>query len=103
MCFSACAQQYFVSVGGLDSLSDTLTRVLSQSAHSAPACKVATAITKTLSACISNNGKTHTRELYWVMLDSPFLLSFCFRAVGVFFIKVDGHSRATVSVVQPKP
>ncbi|KTF78951.1 hypothetical protein cypCar_00014906 [Cyprinus carpio] len=52
-----CAQQYFVSVGGLDSLSDTLTRVLSQSAHSAPACKVATAITKTLSACISNNGQ----------------------------------------------
>uniref|UniRef100_A0A672PGN7 Telomere repeat binding bouquet formation protein 1 n=1 Tax=Sinocyclocheilus grahami TaxID=75366 RepID=A0A672PGN7_SINGR len=33
--------------------------VLSQSAHSAPACKVATVITKTLSACISNNGKTH--------------------------------------------
>uniref|UniRef100_A0A8C1MF43 Telomere repeat binding bouquet formation protein 1 n=1 Tax=Cyprinus carpio TaxID=7962 RepID=A0A8C1MF43_CYPCA len=63
-----CAQQYFVSVGGLDSLSDTLTRVLSQSAHSAPACKVATAITKTLSACISNNGKTHTRELYWSMV-----------------------------------
>uniref|UniRef100_A0A673GEF8 Telomere repeat binding bouquet formation protein 1 n=1 Tax=Sinocyclocheilus rhinocerous TaxID=307959 RepID=A0A673GEF8_9TELE len=56
---NSCAQQYFVSVGGLDSLSDTLTRVLSQSAHSAPACKVATVITKTLSACISNNGKTH--------------------------------------------
>ncbi|XP_016308442.1 telomere repeats-binding bouquet formation protein 1-like [Sinocyclocheilus anshuiensis] len=52
---NSCAQQYFVSVGGLDSLSDTLTRVLSQSAHSAPACKVATVITKTLSACISNN------------------------------------------------
>ncbi|XP_058607890.1 telomere repeats-binding bouquet formation protein 1 isoform X3 [Onychostoma macrolepis] len=50
-----CAQEYFVSVGGLDSLSDTLTRVLSQSAHSAPACKMATVITKTLSACISNN------------------------------------------------
>ncbi|XP_052387230.1 telomere repeats-binding bouquet formation protein 1-like [Carassius gibelio] len=50
-----CAQQYFVSVGGLDSLSETLTRVLSQSAHSAPACKVAIVITKTLSACISNN------------------------------------------------
>ncbi|XP_052439086.1 telomere repeats-binding bouquet formation protein 1 isoform X2 [Carassius gibelio] len=50
-----CAQEYFVSVGGLDSLSDSLTRVLSQSAHSAPACKMATVITKTLSACISNN------------------------------------------------
>ncbi|XP_077049859.1 telomere repeats-binding bouquet formation protein 1 isoform X2 [Siphateles boraxobius] len=50
-----CAQEYFVSVGGLSSLSDTLTRVLSQSAHSAAACKMATVITKTLSACISNN------------------------------------------------
>uniref|UniRef100_A0A9J7X3S1 Telomere repeat binding bouquet formation protein 1 n=2 Tax=Cyprinus carpio TaxID=7962 RepID=A0A9J7X3S1_CYPCA len=50
-----CAQEYFMSVGGLDSLSDSLTRVLSQSAHSAPACKMATVITKTLSACISNN------------------------------------------------
>uniref|UniRef100_A0A671L6M0 Telomere repeat binding bouquet formation protein 1 n=1 Tax=Sinocyclocheilus anshuiensis TaxID=1608454 RepID=A0A671L6M0_9TELE len=50
-----CAQEYFVSVGGLDSLSDSLTRVLSQLAHSAPACKMATVITKTLSACISNN------------------------------------------------
>jgi len=55
--FSACAQEYFVSVGGLSSLSDTLTRVLSQSADSAAACKMATVITKTLSACISNNGK----------------------------------------------
>ncbi|KAL1257094.1 hypothetical protein QQF64_012639 [Cirrhinus molitorella] len=52
---NSCAQEYFVSVGGLDSLSDTLTRVLSQSAHSASACKVATVIIKTLSACISNN------------------------------------------------
>ncbi|XP_073706310.1 telomere repeats-binding bouquet formation protein 1 [Garra rufa] len=52
---NSCAQEYFVSVGGLGSLSDTLTRVLSQSAHSASACKVATVITKTLSACISNN------------------------------------------------
>ncbi|KAG1935210.1 telomere repeats-binding bouquet formation protein [Pimephales promelas] len=50
-----CAQEYFVSVGGLSSLSDTLTRVLSQSADSAAACKMATVITKTLSACISNN------------------------------------------------
>lgn len=50
-----CAQEYFVSVGGLDSLSDTLTRVLSQSTHSASVCKMATIITKTLSACISNN------------------------------------------------
>ncbi|XDV29179.1 hypothetical protein PO909_032329 [Leuciscus waleckii] len=50
-----CAQEYFVSVGGLSSLSDTLTRVLSQSAHCAAACKMATVITKTLSACISNN------------------------------------------------
>ncbi|XP_048023670.1 telomere repeats-binding bouquet formation protein 1 isoform X1 [Megalobrama amblycephala] len=50
-----CAQEYFVSVGGLNSLSDTLTRVLSQSAHSPAACKMATVITKTLSACISNN------------------------------------------------
>ncbi len=83
MCFSACAQEYFVSVGGLYSLSDTLTRVLSQSAHSAPACKMATVITKTLSACISNNGKTHAHtphENYWFVLDSPFLLSSCFRA-----------------------
>lgn len=105
MCFSACAQEYFVSVGGLESLSDTLTRVLSQSAHSAPVCKMATVITKTLSACISNNGKTHTHtphENYWFVLDSPFLLSSCFRAVGIFFIKVEGHSRAVVSVVQPK-
>ncbi|XP_050991692.1 telomere repeats-binding bouquet formation protein 1 isoform X2 [Labeo rohita] len=50
-----CAQEYFVSVGGLDSIADTLIRVLSQSAHSASACKVATVITKTLSACITNN------------------------------------------------
>ncbi|XP_043120827.1 telomere repeats-binding bouquet formation protein 1 [Puntigrus tetrazona] len=50
-----CAQDYFASVGGLDSLSDTLNRVLSQLPHSAPACKVATVITKTLCACISNN------------------------------------------------
>ncbi|KAL0167664.1 hypothetical protein M9458_035886, partial [Cirrhinus mrigala] len=50
-----CAQEYFVSVGGLDSLSDTLIRVLSQLALSASACKVATVITKTLSACITNN------------------------------------------------
>ncbi|XP_056622896.1 telomere repeats-binding bouquet formation protein 1 isoform X2 [Triplophysa dalaica] len=49
------AQEYFVSVGGLDSLSNTLTRVLPQSAHSAAACKMATVITKTLSACISSN------------------------------------------------
>ncbi|XP_051953234.1 telomere repeats-binding bouquet formation protein 1-like [Xyrauchen texanus] len=50
-----CAQEYFVSMGGLDSLSSTLTRVLPQSAHSATACKMATIIIKTLSACISNN------------------------------------------------
>ncbi|KAI7802348.1 Telomere repeats-binding bouquet formation protein 1 [Triplophysa rosa] len=49
------AQDYFVSVGGLDSLSNTLTRVLPQSAHSAAACKMATVITKTLSACVSSN------------------------------------------------
>ncbi len=94
-----------MSVGGLYSLSDTLTRVLSQSVHSAPACKMATVITKTLSACISNNGKTHAHtphENYWFVLDSPFLLSSCFRAIGIFFIKVEGHSSTVVSVVQPK-
>ncbi|XP_067276153.1 telomere repeats-binding bouquet formation protein 1 isoform X2 [Pseudorasbora parva] len=52
---NSCAQEYFVSVGGLNSLSDTLSRVLSQSAHNAAACKMATVIIKTLSACISNN------------------------------------------------
>ncbi|XP_052007865.1 telomere repeats-binding bouquet formation protein 1-like [Xyrauchen texanus] len=52
---NCCAQEYFVSVGGLDSLSSTLTRVLPQSAHSAAACKMATVIIKTLSVCISNN------------------------------------------------
>uniref|UniRef100_A0A672MVV1 Myb-like domain-containing protein n=1 Tax=Sinocyclocheilus grahami TaxID=75366 RepID=A0A672MVV1_SINGR len=72
-----CAQEYFVSVGGLDSLSDSLTRVLSQSAHSAPACKMATVITKTLSACISNNGKTHAhtpQENYLILRVIPGLL-----------------------------
>lgn len=57
-----------MSEGGLDSLSNTLTRVLPQSAHSAAACKMATVITKTLSACISSNGKTHART--WTTIES---------------------------------
>lgn len=42
-------------------------------------------------------------EPYWVVLNSPFPFSFCLRAVGIFFIRVEGYSRAVVSVVKPKP
>nr|XP_055030813.1 telomere repeats-binding bouquet formation protein 1 isoform X2 [Misgurnus anguillicaudatus] len=52
---NSSAQEYFVSAGGLDSLSNTLNKVLPHSAQSMAACKMATVIIKTLSACISNN------------------------------------------------
>lgn len=55
-----CVQEYFASVGGLLTLSDTLSSVVTQCRENPAACKLAAMITRTLSACITDNGKAYT-------------------------------------------
>ncbi|KFV67835.1 Coiled-coil domain-containing protein 79, partial [Dryobates pubescens] len=48
-------QQYFVSVGGLDTLAKVLVRLMDHSCMSHSSTKLAVVITKTLDACIAND------------------------------------------------
>uniref|UniRef100_A0A3B4EGI6 Myb-like domain-containing protein n=1 Tax=Pygocentrus nattereri TaxID=42514 RepID=A0A3B4EGI6_PYGNA len=52
---NTCVQEYFASVGGLFTLTDTLASVAPQCKDSPVACKIAVMITRTLSACIADN------------------------------------------------
>ncbi|XP_072551913.1 telomere repeats-binding bouquet formation protein 1 [Salminus brasiliensis] len=52
---NTCAQEYFASVGGLITLTDTLAKVVPQCRNNGTACKLAAMITRTLSACIADN------------------------------------------------
>uniref|UniRef100_A0A4W4EQT2 Telomere repeat binding bouquet formation protein 1 n=1 Tax=Electrophorus electricus TaxID=8005 RepID=A0A4W4EQT2_ELEEL len=55
-----CAQEYFASLGGLVTLSDSLASLVPHCKDDIVACKLATTITRTLSACIADNGKAYT-------------------------------------------
>ncbi|KAI4897944.1 hypothetical protein NFI96_019829 [Prochilodus magdalenae] len=50
------AQEYFASVGGLFTLTHALENVVPQCKDNPAACKIASMITRTLSACIADNG-----------------------------------------------
>ncbi|KAK1785003.1 hypothetical protein P4O66_018443, partial [Electrophorus voltai] len=50
-----CAQEYFASLGGLVTLSDSLASLVPHCKDDIVACKLATTITRTLSACIADN------------------------------------------------
>ncbi|XP_019912207.2 telomere repeats-binding bouquet formation protein 1 isoform X2 [Esox lucius] len=50
-----CVQESFSAVGGLKTLTCTLIRLASDVTHSPPACQLSVTLTKTLSACISDN------------------------------------------------
>ncbi|NXG51970.1 TERB1 protein, partial [Psilopogon haemacephalus] len=52
---NAYVQQYFVSVGGLDTLAKVLGRLMHHSCMSHSSTKLAVVITKTLDACIAND------------------------------------------------
>ncbi|XP_017320958.1 telomere repeats-binding bouquet formation protein 1 isoform X4 [Ictalurus punctatus] len=52
---NSCVQEYFASVGGLLTLSDTLSSAVTQCRENPEACKLAAMITRTLSACITDN------------------------------------------------
>ncbi|NXR10161.1 TERB1 protein, partial [Semnornis frantzii] len=52
---NAYVQQYFVSVGGLDTLAKVLVRLMHHSCLSHSSTKLAVVITKTLDACIAND------------------------------------------------
>ncbi|XP_058243605.1 telomere repeats-binding bouquet formation protein 1 isoform X2 [Hemibagrus wyckioides] len=51
---NSCVQVYFASVGGLLTLSDTLSSAVSQCTENPAACMIATLMTRTLSACITD-------------------------------------------------
>ncbi|KAK3570845.1 hypothetical protein QTP86_028276 [Hemibagrus guttatus] len=51
---NSCVQEYFASVGGLLTLSDTLSSAVSQCTENPAACMIATVMTRTLSACITD-------------------------------------------------
>ncbi|XP_045079387.1 telomere repeats-binding bouquet formation protein 1 isoform X1 [Coregonus clupeaformis] len=50
-----CAQESFSSVSGLETLTLTLIRLASHASHSPLACQLSVIMTKTLSACITDN------------------------------------------------
>lgn len=50
-----CAQDSFSTVGGLGTLTLTLIRLVSDAAHSPLACQLSVIMTKTVSACITDN------------------------------------------------
>uniref|UniRef100_A0A4W4EQ45 Telomere repeat binding bouquet formation protein 1 n=1 Tax=Electrophorus electricus TaxID=8005 RepID=A0A4W4EQ45_ELEEL len=50
-----CAQEYFASLGGLVTLSDSLASLVPHCKDDIVACKLATIITRMLSACIADN------------------------------------------------
>ncbi|KAJ8003166.1 hypothetical protein DPEC_G00166570 [Dallia pectoralis] len=50
-----CAQESFATVGGLKTLTCTLIRLASDATHSPLACLLSVILTKTLSACVSDN------------------------------------------------
>ncbi|MCJ8733670.1 hypothetical protein PDJAM_G00226330 [Pangasius djambal] len=50
-----CVQEYFASVGGLFTLSDSLSSAVTQCRENPAACSLAAMITRTLSACITDN------------------------------------------------
>ncbi|KAL7878549.1 hypothetical protein AOLI_G00095230 [Acnodon oligacanthus] len=52
---NTCVQEYFASVGGLVTLTDTLANVAPQCKDNPVACKIAVMITRALSACIADN------------------------------------------------
>ncbi|XP_027013376.1 telomere repeats-binding bouquet formation protein 1 isoform X1 [Tachysurus fulvidraco] len=52
---NSCVQEYFASVGGLLTLSDTLSSAVSKCTENPAACLIATVITRTLSVCITDN------------------------------------------------
>uniref|UniRef100_A0A3B1JSZ7 Telomere repeat binding bouquet formation protein 1 n=1 Tax=Astyanax mexicanus TaxID=7994 RepID=A0A3B1JSZ7_ASTMX len=68
------AQEYFASVGGLVTLTNTLASVVAQCRNNATACKLAAMITRTLSACIADNGMSvnmYICEYLLLLLSSP--------------------------------
>uniref|UniRef100_A0A4W5JAD1 Telomere repeat binding bouquet formation protein 1 n=1 Tax=Hucho hucho TaxID=62062 RepID=A0A4W5JAD1_9TELE len=50
-----CAQESFSTVGGLGTLTQTLIRFASDASHSPLACQLSVIMTKTVSACITDN------------------------------------------------
>ncbi|XP_022535266.2 telomere repeats-binding bouquet formation protein 1 [Astyanax mexicanus] len=70
------AQEYFASVGGLVTLTNTLASVVAQCRNNATACKLAAMITRTLSACIADNeALAPVLSELWVVPDLLLLLS----------------------------
>ncbi|KAI5624302.1 telomere repeats-binding bouquet formation protein 1, partial [Silurus asotus] len=52
---NSCVQEYFASIGGLHTLSDTLSSVVTQCRENTAACQLAILITRTMSFCITDN------------------------------------------------
>ena len=52
---SDCAQESFSRVGGLGTLTQTLIHFASDASHSPLACQLSVIMTKTVSACITDN------------------------------------------------
>ncbi|XP_046720831.1 telomere repeats-binding bouquet formation protein 1 isoform X2 [Silurus meridionalis] len=52
---NSCVQEYFASIGGLHTLSDALSSVVTQCRENPAACQLAILITRTMSFCITEN------------------------------------------------